>query len=59
MAGNTGLPGTYEGRFYGPAGPGLETAGTWRINMHETQFSMDAIIGSFGAVCEGDCAPSP
>ena len=59
MAGNTGLPGTYEGRFYGPAGPGLETAGTWRINMHETQLSMDAIIGSFGAVCEGDCRPSP
>ena len=60
MTGDTGLNGTYEGRFYGPAGPGLETAGTWRINMHETQLSMDAIIGSFGAVCTaGDCAPSP
>ena len=51
--------GTYEGAFYGPAGTGLETAGTWRINMRTWEWvEMDAIIGSFGAVCaEGDCAP--
>ena len=50
--------GTYEGAFYGPAGAGLETAGTWRINMAAWHPEMDAIIGSFGAVCEGTCRPA-
>ena len=53
-------PGTYEGAFYGPAGAGLETAGTWQINFAAwSHLDWDAIIGSFGAVCEGTCRPSP
>ena len=54
--------GTYEGAFYGPAGAGLETAGTWRLNAAAWEGNeWDAVIGSFGAVCEGTCraAPSP
>ena len=55
--------GTYEGAFYGPAGrPGLETAGTWQLNVRDWEvkdLGMEGIIGSFGAVCTaGDCAPS-
>ena len=53
-------PGHYKGAFYGPAGAGLETAGTWQINMANWEINeMDAIIGSFGAVCEGTCKPEP
>ena len=52
-------PGTYEGAFYGPAGAGLETAGTWRLNSAAWESNdWDAIIGSFGAVCEGTCRPA-
>ena len=52
--------GTYQGGFYGPAGAGMETAGTWQINMANWEINeMDAIIGSFGAVCEGTCKPEP
>ena len=50
--------GIYEGAFYGPVGADLETAGTWRIDLGEYNRDMDAIIGSFGAVCDADsCAP--
>ena len=51
--------GTYEGAFYGPVGRGMEAAGTWRVGMAIWQQDMDAIIGSFGAICEGDCQPAP
>ena len=54
-------PGVYEGAFYGPAGAGLETAGTWRVNTAPWEanvLNIDAIIGSFGAVCEGICRPA-
>ena len=50
--------GTYEGAFYGPVGRGMEAAGTWRVGMAIWQRDMDAIIGSFGAICEGDCQPA-
>ena len=51
--------GTYEGAFYGPAGAGLETAGTWRLNAAAWDGNeWDAVIGSFGAVCEGTCRPA-
>ena len=50
--------GTYEGSFYGPVGTGMEAAGTWRVGMAIWQQDMDAIIGSFGAICEGDCQPA-
>ena len=50
--------GTYEGSFYGPVGRGMEAAGTWRVGMAIWQQDMDAIIGSFGAICEGDCQPA-
>ena len=55
-------PGIYEGAFYGPAGAGMETACTWRVNTDPWDhhiLSVDAIIGSFGAVCEGTCRPAP
>ena len=53
-----GRAGSYEGAFYGPAGVGLETAGTWRLILAEWHPDIDAIIGSFGATCgQGDCAP--
>ena len=54
-----GRRGVYEGAFYGPAGAGLETAGTWQINIAAWHETVDAIIGSFGAVCEGTCKPEP
>ena len=52
-------PGTYEGSFYGPTGRGMEAAGTWQVNMTHLMPALDAIIGSFGAICEGDCQPEP
>ena len=58
---NGAVAGGYEGAFYGPAGRGMEAAGTWRLNMSpwEDGAYMDAIIGSFGATCEGDCQAAP
>ena len=59
--------GAYEGAFYGPAG-GLEAAGTWLLPADDkggvpgTPEHFDAIaglVGSFGAACEGACAPAP
>ena len=51
-------PGAYEGAFYGPAGAGLETAGTWWISSPDWDPDWDGIIGSFGAVCADGCAPA-
>ena len=54
------VAGHYEGAFYGPAGRGMEAAGTWQLNMSvDYDNFMDAIIGSFGAICEGDCQATP
>ena len=61
--------GEYEGAFYGPVGD-LETAGTWFLpaddkgtvtgpgsDLHYNAIA--GLVGSFGAACEGTCAPAP
>ena len=61
--------GAYEGAFYGPVGD-LEAAGTWFLPADDkgtatgpgSTIHYDAIaglVGSFGAACEGTCAPAP
>ena len=51
--------GHYEGTFYGPAGTGMETAGTWwlPVNNSDGGETVDGLVGSFGAVCTDNCTP--
>ena len=59
-SGGLGLfSGHYEGAFYGPAGAGMETAGTWwlPVNNADGGETVDGLVGSFGAVCTEHCTP--